>query len=142
MKEAKLKKRIFYFLLFAKLITILFILAEWQLYVFTKAEMFGTLTLVLPLFTVYTTLMFKEFVQNRYVDEEKQADKKLTSTFRTAAFVVLPIYVIMIIGVIYGKAAHVFKFEEMQTVLGLVESGFGVYVGQIIFALFKKDEKK
>ena len=34
--------------------------------------MFGTLTLILPLFTVYTTLMFKQFVQNRYVTEEKQ----------------------------------------------------------------------
>lgn len=140
MKESQLKKRIFYFLLFAKVITILVILIEWQLRAYTKMEMFGTLTLILPLFTVYTTLMFKQFVQNKYVTNEKQASKTLTSTFRTSVFFVLPIYVIMIIAIIHGKATHIFKYEEMQAAIGLVESGFGVYVGQIVFELFKKEE--
>ncbi len=143
MKESKLKKRVFIFFALAKGLTILVILLEWQLRAFTKMEMFGTFTLVLPLFMVYLTLMFKQFVQNRYVDTEKnQASKELTSTFRTTVFFVLPIYVLLIIAGIHGKATHTFKYEEMQTFLGLVESGFGVYVAQIVFALFKTDEEK
>lgn len=140
MKEAKLKKKAFYFLLIGKISTILVILLGWQSYVFTKLEMFGTLTLILPLFTVYTTVMLKEFARNKYVDKEKQASGKLNSIFRWLPYLVI-FYTIAIIAVLYGKATHIFKYEEMKIVLGSVESGFGIYLGTIIFALFKKEEK-
>jgi len=141
MKEARLKKITYYFFLAAKLITVLMILISWGPDGFSSDQMTGTLTLVLPLFTVYTSLMFKQTVQNRYVSEEKIVSKKLTSTFRTTTFFVLFIYVLLINVIIYaGGLGNLLSFQKMQTVIGLVEAGFGVYVGQIILALFKKEE--
>jgi len=32
--------------------------------------------------------------------------------------------------------------DDLQKVLGLIESAFGVYIGQIIFTLFKQKEEK
>ena len=140
MREAKLKKRTFYSLLIGKIITIVFILLGWQSYVFTKMEMFGTLTIVLPLFTVYTTVMLKEFAQNKYVKEEEQTSEKLNPIFRKLPYWIV-FYTIAIIVVLYTKAIHFFKYEEMKIALGSIESGFGIYLGTIIFELFKKEEK-
>ncbi len=141
MSENKLKKKIFWFFFFAKLFTVLFIIDGWQLGAFEKEEMFSLLTIVLPLFTVYTSVMFDEIVKKRYVDAEKTADRKLQSTFKNLVYVALPIYVLAILGIILLGAKIEFLFKEIQTALVILESGLGIYIGRIIFALFKKEEK-
>ncbi len=140
MSENKLKRRIFWFFIIAKLFTVVFIIAAWDFSAFKKNEMFSILTLILPLFTVYTSVMFDEIVKNRYVNTEQPADRKLQATFRNIVYFALPVYVFAILGIILLTAINTFSFAEMQAALTALEGGFGIYIGRIIFSLFKQEK--
>ncbi len=141
MKESKLKKKVFKFFVLAKLLTVFVIFLGWQIRGYTMMQMVGTLTMVLPLFTVYLSIMLKEIARNKYVNTEKE-EKELNSTFVRSVKFVLPIYTIAIIGVIYGRVATLFEYKDMQVIIGAIESGFGGYVGVLVFSLFKEPENK
>ena len=143
MKESSLKKQILVFMLIAKFITVCYILFHWQTGGFSMTETLATITLILPLFTVYITLMIKDAVKNPYkTTEVKEQEKRIKGSFRTLTYIVLPIYLLLILYLISLKPRpNAFTFENLQTAVAAVESGFGIYIAQIIFAVFKKEEK-
>ncbi len=141
MKESKLKRRVFNFFLIAKLITVLAIFLGWQLRGYTMTQMLEMFTMILPLFTVYLSVMLKEIARNKYVNTEKE-EKELNPIFVRSVSFVLPIYVMAIIGVIFGGVVLPEYKEHIPAIIGVIESGFGGYVGVLVFSLFKEPEDK
>ena len=141
MREDKFKTQLTIAFFGGKLLVILAIIFFWKMNGFTTKEMLGATATVLPMFTVYTAIMFKPFAKNRYVNSStKDNVKTLKKSYVYITWFFMFIYVISIVYVIYLKAASSFSYASLQTSFGLIESAIGIYLGIIIKELFK--EKK
>lgn len=140
MKEQKLKKQVLYFMLFAKLIIVAYIWLNKTTGGFTTDQALSAITLIAPLFAVYMGVMYKELVQLKASAESRIVEKIIPKSFRNLAYITLLVYIVSILIVVTLKASGTFDFRQFQSMLATVESGFGVYVGQVIFSLFKKEE--
>ncbi len=143
MKEKRLKNIIMFLILSAKIITIGLILFHYATDGLQKKDTFSLITLILPLFTVYLTVMIKDILSNPYVEkEDKPKIKKVKGSIVLLTFIVFPLYFAAIIISINLAAQGSLQIEELQQIIGLVESAFGVYLAQIILTLFKKEESE
>ncbi len=131
----------------SKFITLFFIFINSYLVAgggLTIAETNSAFTLIIPLFTVYLSVIFKDIMSNPYVDNEKKVKvkkrKKVKGSIKLFTYLLLPLYVASIIYIINRTTAGDFDISQMQWALGSVEGILGIYIGQIIFALFKKEE--
>jgi DMSO reductase anchor subunit len=136
MKESRLKAIIFIFMILAKFLTLLAILIEYATDGLEKSEMFSSIALIMPLFAVYITVILKDLMSNPY--KEKQESKYLKTSLTLMTFIVFPIYALSIIGVIILAGSGKIAGEELQPILGIIESVFGIYVGQVVTTLFKE----
>jgi hypothetical protein len=140
MTEQVLKKRIFFFMLLSKIFVICFVIIISQLGGLSHSETPGALSALIPLFSVYITVMVNEYIKNRY-NTKPEKKIKLKPTFVKLTYIVFPVYVITIIGLLLIKLEGTISFQQFQTYLTTIETGLGVYIGQIVFGLFKqKDE--
>ena len=142
MSEQVLKKRLFKVFVGAKIFVLLILFGLWQLGGFTFAQFLATFGLLLPLFSVYLLVILRDLAKHRYIEEKKQDDKKLKSSFRSAVWIVSAIYILFIILILIGKAKSLYDFATMQSLFSTVETGFGVYVGIVISALYGQDKEK
>lgn len=142
MTETKFKKRIMVFMITSKLLVIFYILYHWYSGGFSTSETFSVISFILPLFMVYITAMVKDTASDPFVDRTKgkKAERIIKPTFKTMTHLIFPIYLIVILLVIRAKPMQTFTITDMQTAIGIVESGLGVYVGIIVFSLFKPTE--
>ena len=140
MTEQRLKKQTLLFMLISKIMVILFILFHWKTGGYSMSEMIATIALILPLFTVYLTVMIKDTLKSPYQEAVAQTDApKLRGALVTLTYIIFPIYLIAILYLISLKPRPgAFTFENLQASIAAIESGFGIYVGQIVFLLFKK----
>ena len=142
MKEITLKRQLLYFMLFAKLAIIAYIWLNKNSGGLSSEQAIGAITLITPLFAVYLGIMYKELAKTKLKNPVGRPST-IPKSFRNLTFITVFVYVIAIISVVTLKASGTFSYNQFQTMLTAVESGFGVYVGQIIFSLFKnKDDKK
>lgn len=137
MNELKLKKQILYFMLFSKIIIVAYIWTMKTTGGFSTEQAVGAITLITPLFAAYLGVMYKEITQNKLQPVERAAGKTIPKSYRNLSYITLTIYVVIIVVLVTLKSAGTFTYGQFQTMLTAVESGFGVYVGQIIFSLFK-----
>jgi len=140
MKETRLKTIIFVFMLIAKIATLLAILVEYATDGLEKTEMFSSIALIMPLFTVYLSVIIKDLMDNPY--KENKEIKYVKTSISVLAFVVFPLYALAIIWLIVLAGSGKISGEELQPYLGIIESIFGIYVGQIILTLFGNKETK
>ncbi len=141
MYEQRLKNMILFLMLTAKIGTIGAILFHYFTDGLMQTEMVSALTLVIPLFTVYLSVILKDILSDPYRKTEKTQPKpktKIKSGIAWLAMVVFPIYFIAVLTAINQTARGNMDSNDLQTAIGIIESAFGVYLGQIIFALFKK----
>lgn len=134
MDAIKLKKRILVFLLISKLLALVFIWGLTVTYGFTPQEALGVVLLILPLFTVYLGIMVEDLIRNPYLDSKLEAPLKVKSEITTLVNIIFPVYTVLILVAIFLGAI---KFFDLKLVLGIIESGFGFYVGKIVVALFR-----
>lgn len=146
-EESRFKKQIFFFMLAAKCWIIYWILFHKSSGGFTSGEAMATISLLLPAFTAYTTVMLGDFVKNRNKPQLPAAfAPRVSRTLQTVAWIVFPVYVLALHWIIGEKAAGTLadepqaNYESMTGWLAVVESGFGIYVGQIIHELFKDNK--
>jgi len=139
MEKSILKNRLFLIMLGFKLLVIAFILYHSATGGFSPKQTTAAITLVLPLFAIYTSAMFKDRIGRHHIGdyEAHSAIKKFDA--RLYLFLTT-LYGIAIIAVIWAKVRGSFSFEGMQTYVATIETGFGVYIGSIISSLFKKEE--
>ncbi len=145
MKKNKLKNIILIFMLIAKIFTMGVILFHSATQGLTKSETISAFTLILPLFTVYLTVMIKDIVDNPYKTKKKKTEVvRVKSSISLITFIVFPVYFLAIVMSINQTAQgnEFFSGDGLQQIIAIIESAFGVYVGLIVFSLFKKEEKK
>ena len=142
MKEKTLKNIIFFLILTAKILTIGLILFHYATNGLEKSEAYSTIIFILPLFTVYLTVMVKDLLSDPYRSDEKPDEKPKRVKFSVSllTFIVFPIYIISIIFSINLTAQGSIEPDGLQQIIGIIESVFGIYIGQIILSLFKQKE--
>lgn len=140
MTEQKLKSRIFFFMILSKVFVVFIVLFHWQTGGYSLSETLATIALILPLFTVYLTAMVKDTLANPYVDKRKKS-KQIKGSITFLTYVIFPLYTLAIIYFISLKPQPgPFHFEHLQAAIAGIETGFGIYIGQIVFALFRKED--
>ena len=144
-EEGRFKRQLFAFMLVAKGWIICWILLQKGAGGFSNGEAIAVISLLLPAFTAYTTVMLGDFIQNRHKPHFPPAfAPRVNPTLQTITWVVFPVYVLALHWIIGEKAAGTLadepkaNYENMTTWLAIIESAFGIYVGQIIHAIFKK----
>lgn len=139
--ESRFKKQLFWFMLIAKLFIIAFIWFHQSTGGFNKYEALASTGLLLPVFTAYITAMINDAIGDKYVDTLRQVQKRyLKRNLQVLAYTMIPLYILFLVLIINAKPRGTIDFEQMNSLLALVESGFGVYVGKIIFSVFGKEE--
>lgn len=143
-EENRFKRQIFFFMLAAKCWIIYWILFHKGSGGFTSGEAMATISLLLPAFTAYTTVMVGDFIKNRHKPHLPAAfAPRVSRTLQTITWIVFPVYVLALHWTIGEKAAGLLaddpqaNYESMTAWLAIVESMFGIYVGQIIHEVFK-----
>lgn len=144
--ESRFKKQVFFFMLAAKCWIIYWILFQKGTGGFTGGEAMAAISLLLPAFTAYTTVMLGDFIKNRNKPVLPAAfAPRVSSTLSTITWVVFPIYVLALHWIIGAKGAGTLadnpqaNYESMTGWLAIAESAFGIYVGQIIHEIFRSD---
>ena len=146
-EEGRFKRQVFFFMLAAKCWVIYWILFHKEFGGFSSGEAMATISLLLPAFTAYTTVMLSDFIKNRHKPQLPAAFvPRVSRTLALITWVVFPIYVLILHSIIGQKAAGMLaddpkvNYETMTGWLAVAESAFGIYVGQIIHAVFKKQD--
>lgn len=138
-RESTLKRHILRIMVASKVFILGFLFILWDAGGFTDDQFIGTATLLVPLFTAYTVLMVRDFTKSRYVGlKPEQTELLVTNRFRWMAYFTLIGYTFAIALVLYLKPPGTLDYKQMSGMLTLVETGIGVYVGEIVFALFNK----
>jgi hypothetical protein len=95
--------------------------------------------LILPMFTIYTTTIVKSSIAERGV-ATKLPSRKVSAFFASLALSVIVIYALLIPGLVWCRGTNflINRFEDLKIYLGLAQTGFAVYLGLIIDALYKR----
>jgi len=144
LSETAFKRQIFFFMLATKIAVIGWVLFHKSSGGFTSGEALATISLLLPAFTAYTSIMLGDFLKKRHRPAlPGTLEPSVGSTVRLAAWVVFPVYLLALLWIIGAKAEGSLadepqaNYENMTAWLAIIESAFGVYVGQIVHAVFK-----
>ena len=137
-RESKLKRNVRWIMVFSKILVLSYLIFLWDVGGFTNDQAIGTATLLIPLFTTYTVLMVRESIRNRYVHIKSNfTEMLLTHRFKRSTYMWLFAYTASLFLVLFFKSKGNLSYDQMSSVLTLVEIGIGVYVGEVVFALFK-----
>lgn len=137
-RESSLKRHVLRIMVTSKILILGFLFILWDAGGFTDDQFIGTATLLIPLFTAYTVLMVRDAVRHPYVSIRTETVEMLvTNRFKWMAYFTLMTYSFVIALVLYIKPPGILDYTQMSIMLTLVEAGIGVYVGEIVFALFK-----
>lgn len=138
-RESTLKRHVLRIMVASKILILGFLFILWDAGGFTDDQFIGTATLLVPLFTAYTVLMVRDAAKHRFVGiTPAEAEMLLTHRFKWTAYLALIGYTLAIWMVLYLKPPGILDYKQMSGMLTLVETGVGVYVGEIVFTLFKK----
>ena len=137
--EQKLKRHIFILLVVIKVLILLFVLTLWQSGSnFTQEEFIATLGILVPVFATYLGLMFKEQLAQRHELTVKAS--YVSKGFQRTVYLLLLAYGLSFFIILNLKGPGTINHTQMIGLLTMVEAGLGVYIGQLVSALFK--EKK
>ncbi|MCG8331615.1 MAG: hypothetical protein MI974_28255 [Chitinophagales bacterium] len=147
--ERKFKKQIMWLLIAGKLSIFLFIFTIWQSGGLTFDGFLGTMGIVFPVFATYLSLSYQEILKNRH--QHISNDKlRVNRSVQVSSFLFFGVYYLGIFLVLYlntigaipdpGKQnmQGIPSYKNLFAMLALVESFVGVYIGKIVFTLFKE----
>lgn len=149
-REDKFKMQVFIFMVAAKVIVIGWVFFHQSTGGLSSKQALATITLLLPTFSMYTAAMFNDFLENRYVSDKERIFPYIKNSLRWITYVLFPVYMLALLTVVGNQAQGEFMqgeivqevadkgMEKMTTWLSIIETGLGVYIGKIVFTLFKK----
>lgn len=137
MKEVQLRNRVGIFLIISHFCVILTVIGLYLAGGFLFDEMTTTIALMMPFFASFTTVIVKFVIKNKYQTRGKS--KNISGMFAFIGFLLPCLFIAVILAAIVLKALNVgfSSFEEFKTVVTIFETVFAVYVGQVVFSLFK-----
>ena len=144
MTEPELKNRVGIFLIIGHFGVVLTVISISLLGGFSQEEMTTTLAIIGPFFAAYTTAIIRHIIHNRHVSTRKRKARQLTGTFVAISFALPTLFVslLALVVVLKGFNIGINSFEYFKVLLGVLETSFGIYVGQIIFSLFERVEEE
>jgi hypothetical protein len=138
MTEHAAKNRLGLFLIASHLAIVALLLGEFVAGGFSFKDMTTAVALVAPMFTAYTAVVVKYFIDNRAAERDRSA--RLSGPFVTLMFGVAALFVILVIAAILLFAANIgfSSFEQLKAVLAILEGAYGLYLGKVVEALFPR----
>jgi hypothetical protein len=138
--EHRFKNQVLYLLLSAKMVLVIWLFTLWESGAFTNEQFISVIGIIVPVFATYLTLVVKDATQHRHTDAP-QDNRLVKRSFQMTAYWLIGTYTFVLLLVINLRGQGILnQFGQMTAMLSTVESGLGVYIGQIVFALFKKEE--
>ena len=138
--EHRFKNQVLYLLLAAKLLLVGWVFTVWESGGFTNEQFISVIGIIVPVFATYLTLVIKDAAKHRHTDAPLD-NRIVKRSFQTTAYWLIGSYAFVLLLVINLRGQGILnQFGQMTALLSTVESGLGVYIGQIVFALFKKEE--
>lgn len=146
MTEQRFKSWIFGIMLIGKLFMIAFIFFQMDTGGLTQEQGLSVISLLLPALSAYVGAMLADIIRRRNDLFPTGNDRKTVSkTMQRTTFVLLPLYFLLLFLLINRYAIGYMAqsdgeadFKTLTTWLAVIESGFGVYVGQIVYGLFRE----
>ncbi len=139
MLESRFKNIVFWFMLAgnAAAFLVLFVLGHGS-GTLTPSETMTTCTLLLGPLAAYFSVMFSEVVSRRGDEPVSAAEKnqRVSSKFQWVSMTVLVAYFILVCFLMLYRSQ--IYFSEFTGWLAALEGGLGVFVAQVVHALFKK----
>lgn len=143
MKESKFKSSVGFFIIgFHFSIILLIIGLHTIIGGFSFEQMTTTLALIIPMVGVYTPAIVKYFNNTKSMQHIKS--KNVSRDYILLTRWVLGIYALALISIILLKSFNIAfsDFEQFKTMLGLIQTAFGVYVGMILSSMFEAETSK
>ena len=146
MTEQHFKSWVFSIMLVGKLLMVGFIFFQMDTGGFTQEQGLSVIALLLPALTAYLGAMLADIIRRRNDLFPTGNDRKtISSTMQRTTFIVLPFYFLFLFVMINRYAIGYMQqndgeadFKTLTTWLAIIESGFGIYVGQIVYGLFRE----
>ena len=135
-RESIFKMHILTLLLLSKIAIFIYLMTHWEAGGFSVDQFIGSITLLIPVFATYCSLALKDIFQSQ---GKKPSIQRYSRKIQWLTYFILIAYTVIIWIVIGLKPKGALDYKQMSMLLTAVESGFGVYVGQIVFSLFKND---
>lgn len=131
--KEKFKSKFFYLVLGAKIIVILFLSLLWSTGSFTNEQYVNTLGILIPMFATILTVMIADISK-----ESTKIDKgEIKKSIQKLAFIMIGLYTITLLSILNLRGPGTISMTQMTTMIMLVETSLGVYLGKIVYALFK-----
>src|ERR1700732_610130 len=102
---------------------------------FTFSEATTTISVFLPITSVYTSTIIKDIIANREIDQRTQ--KRYSLGFALISCIITLMFIIYLVTIIIVKAYNlgIADFEQFKALLILGETIFAAYIGQIVHAM-------
>lgn len=141
MAEETLRIRLGLFLIVAHFGILLMVIVFWLAGGFLREEMTTSIAIIAPFFAAYTTAIIRHLIKTKHPTPDQ--GRPVTSAFVFVSFLTPSLFVLLVAGAVVLKAFNVglTSFEDFKILLGTAETGFGVYVGQLIYSLFEQPEE-
>jgi hypothetical protein len=146
MTEQRFKTWVLGIMLVGKLLIMAFIVFQMDTGGFTQEQGLSVIALLLPALTAYLGAIIADIIRRKNDLFPTGNDRKtISSTMKRLTFIVLPLYFLFLFLMINRYAIGYMAqndgeadFKALMTWLAIIESGFGVYVGQIVYGLFRE----
>jgi len=132
------KMRVFVALCVTKLIVLVYLFYQYQTGGYSMTELQSTAALLAPALAAYLSVILADYIRQSS-GKRAPTTEYVAGPLVTISWFLFPVYAIALLLLIRAKPAGVISFGAMSLWLGLVESGLGGYIGQIVHALFKKE---
>jgi hypothetical protein len=95
--------------------------------------------LILPMFTVYTTTIVKTVVAEHGAGSQSQS-RRVNPLFTGLALSLILVYSLLIPALVWCRGMNflISSFDELKLYLTLTQTGFAVYLGLIVDALYRR----
>ena len=134
--EASFKKGVFYALCITKIIVISRLAYHWSTGGFNNDQFQATVALLAPTLAAYISVILADYLRQHHADIS--SPRYLSGPLVTFSWVLFPVYALLLLLFLELKAKTVISFIQMNFWLALTESVLGGYIGQLVFAFFKK----
>lgn len=134
-REERLKLQVFALLVLTKGSIVIFVFTLWQSGSFSPEQFLATLGVIVPIFATYLGLVIKEYLERGGMPQPNP--KQLTRGFQWTAYGLLATYGLAFLIILNLRGPGIIDQTDMMSLLTLLESGLGVYVGRLMVILFR-----
>jgi len=141
MRDEELKERIGLFVIVSHFLCVVLVVVFFLMGGFEFDEMTTIISLVLPVFAVYTSGIVKYIISRKH---KSTKGRLVSKSYAFISFLMPVVFIAAVFSVITLSAFNYgfSSFEQLKYMLGLVEVVFGAYMGVIMASMYELDKQK